>query len=533
MKIKNILLPGFALGIAAALLAPTQDVLGYTTLGHNLPTSERHFRVHNSFADNAANDNTTIHPNWPGFDGAELAIWKGAAEWGSVTFGDGTGDPLQSVGSGGANCDLYFAGNVDGPGAVGDNVISTAGACMSGVTSYCEVNASGWRIRFCEQDYWTWHDGPGDEGIFDIQGYACHLFGYALGLGRSTVPGATMEAMPGTDDGVARRSIEADDIAGLQSIYGAMSATKPLVTSVVVNGRQVTITGSDFSTTRNEVWFTSSLENLASADPHVKVTNLASTGGGTQIVVTAPLEAGPGNVLVQKDASGHASLSNAHPCDLDGAPPTDPYARFWGSPTSGPAPLLVAFVDQSVGTNISSWYWNFGNGDTSTTQNDSTVYDLAGLYTVSLSVTGSLGTDTETKLNYIDVAGGSNASATTRNGSGVNPNVFVSVNLPVLGTNWNSTIDGSSLGASGLTFVVGYTGPHPGLLLGVGELLIDVTSAWAMTSIAGGAGGLSNHSVAIPSDPAFAGFQVYTQGFFNNVGGSGLLTNAIDLNLGY
>jgi len=195
--------------------------------------------------------------------------------------------------------------------------------------------------------------------------------------------------------------------------------------------------------------------------------------------------------------------------------------------------LWVVFVDQSTGTNISSWYWNFGNGDTSTTQNDSTVFNLAGLYTVSLSVTGSLGNDTETKTDYIDVSGGSNASTSTRNGSGINPSVFTSLNNPVLGTNWSSQLDGSGLGASGLTFVVGYTGPISDIFLGVGELLVDVTTPWAMTSIAGTSGGVSTHSVTIPSDPAFVGFQVFTQGLFNNVGGSGQLTNALDLTLGY
>ena len=81
-------------------------------------------------------------------------------------------------------------------------------------------------------------------------------------------------------------------------------------------------------------------------------------------------------------------------------------AEFSANPTEGNAPLTVHFTDESSGT-ITSWSWNFGDGNTSTEQNPTHVYDSAGTYTVSLSVTGPSGSDTETKTDYITVTEGS------------------------------------------------------------------------------------------------------------------------------
>ena len=79
-----------------------------------------------------------------------------------------------------------------------------------------------------------------------------------------------------------------------------------------------------------------------------------------------------------------------------------PDAHFSASPTSGAAPLTVNFTDQSTGQ-ITSWSWDFGDGSTSTEQNPSHTYTDGGSYTVSLTVTGPGGSDTETKTGFISV----------------------------------------------------------------------------------------------------------------------------------
>ncbi|UCG57711.1 MAG: S8 family serine peptidase [Phycisphaerales bacterium] len=76
-------------------------------------------------------------------------------------------------------------------------------------------------------------------------------------------------------------------------------------------------------------------------------------------------------------------------------------AKFTAEPTTNDIPLGVQFIDQSTG-DITSWLWDFGDGETSTLQNPIHAYGDARLYTVSLTVTGPAGSDTETKENFIN-----------------------------------------------------------------------------------------------------------------------------------
>lgn len=86
-----------------------------------------------------------------------------------------------------------------------------------------------------------------------------------------------------------------------------------------------------------------------------------------------------------------------------GAKSTAPLtADFTATPTTGETPLTVQFTDQSVG-NISSWLWDFGDGSTSSAQNPTHTYTSSGNFTVSLTITGLGGSDTEIKENYISV----------------------------------------------------------------------------------------------------------------------------------
>ncbi|MDY6954234.1 MAG: PKD domain-containing protein, partial [Thermodesulfobacteriota bacterium] len=75
-------------------------------------------------------------------------------------------------------------------------------------------------------------------------------------------------------------------------------------------------------------------------------------------------------------------------------------ADFSATPTRGVAPLTVDFTDQSTG-DINSWLWVFGDGATSVLQNPTHTYNDTRAYTVSLTVTGSDGDDTETKEDYV------------------------------------------------------------------------------------------------------------------------------------
>jgi parallel beta-helix repeat protein len=102
--------------------------------------------------------------------------------------------------------------------------------------------------------------------------------------------------------------------------------------------------------------------------------------------------------------SGTDSKTRIDYITVGSAPPPAPSAEFSAIPTSGTAPLVVSFTDESTGS-ITSWQWDFDNDTVvdSTVQNPTHEYSSAGTYTVSLTVTGPGGNNTETKANYITV----------------------------------------------------------------------------------------------------------------------------------
>lgn len=78
-------------------------------------------------------------------------------------------------------------------------------------------------------------------------------------------------------------------------------------------------------------------------------------------------------------------------------------ANFAASPTSGKEPLTVQFTDTSTGT-PTSWFWDFGDGYTSTAQNPSHIYLYPGQYSVSLYVVNNYSSDQVAKASYITVS---------------------------------------------------------------------------------------------------------------------------------
>lgn len=311
------------LGAALALFSAVRSS-AFNLNGSSLALTQRDFRVFDNFTAPQANDNTTPDPNFPGATGAVLAIWKASVEWGSALHGSGDGDPTQpnGLGSGGANFDACFQGLASGVGGPDDNIHSEISGSAPGVYAFTEIPSSdGWRIRYYQN--WTWSDGPGSllPNEVDLQGVAAHEFGHAIGLDHSQVAGATMQ---GTIqfDAVPQRTLEADDSAGVQFLYGAAAATKPVISGVSIVPGVLTISGANFAATGNEVWFTRAVPaaNVAQGDP-IKFTAVISTNNGTLITLSVPQDAGPGDVMVKTPGSGNDKLSNAWPVDVQGVAP--------------------------------------------------------------------------------------------------------------------------------------------------------------------------------------------------------------------
>ena len=342
MKLNQVILPVLALGVGGAFLfSAAQEAEGYTLIGGSLSQSQRDFRVFNNFTGASDNNNQTPDPQFPAYQGADMAIWKGVVEWSSIAHGDGSGDPTQGVlGSSGANFDPSWQGNATSTGNSNNNIHSQISGSNGGVLAYCETPISdGWRIRYYEG--WVWSDGPGSAGgnAIDLQEVACHEYGHALGLGHSTNGGATM--YPSYSGGTAGRSIHSDDIAGCKAVYGAMSGTKPTITGLSINGNSITVTGTGFDGTGNQVWFTQAASG-GNGTP-IKVTGLNSNG--TSITATIPAAAGPGDVLVRRNNTGHGGLSNPWPTDLSGGSGgcTDPVTYCGTSPNSVGAGAFISY----------------------------------------------------------------------------------------------------------------------------------------------------------------------------------------------
>lgn len=384
MNLGQLILPVVAVGATAILLLPSQSD-AFTVTGTSLTTSQRHFRVYDNFTDSAANDNTLADANFPGYTGVEMAIWKAGLEWGSRLHGNGNGDPSQvgNLGSGGANFDFYFMGNATGVGNIGDNICSELAGSSGGVLAFTEYftggSFNGWRMRFYSS--WTWDDGPtaGVPGSnIDIQGVACHEFGHALGLDHTTSSGATMVAsIVGT--GVSQRSIATDDINGVLSLYSAASASKPIISSISATLGSVTINGTGFLPTGNQVWFTQ-----AGAGNNTSIVVSGLTSSGTQITAAVPATAGPGDVLVKITGSGGATLSNAWPFQPGTTPAcASPYTYCGLAPNSVSATGATIWYlgSQSISTNTFGLYsenlplntpglYFFGSAQTFTTFGD-------------------------------------------------------------------------------------------------------------------------------------------------------------------
>jgi PKD repeat protein len=97
----------------------------------------------------------------------------------------------------------------------------------------------------------------------------------------------------------------------------------------------------------------------------------------------------------------------------------DVRASFTGTPTSGAAPLSVAFTDASTGS-PDHWLYEFGDGQTSSSQNPSHQYAADGTYTVRESVWRfDTPVNRQTRTNYIVVGGGGTGGGGTPTEPGI------------------------------------------------------------------------------------------------------------------
>lgn len=77
-------------------------------------------------------------------------------------------------------------------------------------------------------------------------------------------------------------------------------------------------------------------------------------------------------------------------------------ADFTGNKRSGTAPVEIQFTDLSVG-NPTTWYWDFGDGNSASEQSPVHIYTMPGTYSVSLSIKKEGSSSSKEEKNYIIV----------------------------------------------------------------------------------------------------------------------------------
>lgn len=98
-----------------------------------------------------------------------------------------------------------------------------------------------------------------------------------------------------------------------------------------------------------------------------------------------------------------SGAESGYSAEVSALAPSVPVASFTANTTSGQGPLTVTFNSSASNGTITSYAWTFGDGTTSTAANPTKTFRSFGSFTVALTVSGSAGTNTQTRSNYIVV----------------------------------------------------------------------------------------------------------------------------------
>jgi O-glycosyl hydrolase len=174
-------------------------------------------------------------------------------------------------------------------------------------------------------------------------------------------------------------------------------------------------------------------------------------------------------------------------------------ASFTASPTNGVAPLTVTFTDTSTGS-ITNRFWDFGDGNTTnfTASTNPTHTYAAGMYNVTLMVSGSGYSNTNTKPNYITAVSCTPPTASVSGGQTICQGGSATIQAALTGTGpWNVTwLDGTS----GTNYMQNGVAASPATRT-VSPSSTTTYSVTAVSDASGCSGGTSSGSAVVTVNP--------------------------------
>jgi len=149
-----------------------------------------------------------------------------------------------------------------------------------------------------------------------------------------------------------------------------------------------------------------------------------SLNASTGVLSGTPTTQGTSNFTVQVQDSLIDTDTQSLSITINPESNNPPTAQANATPTSGTTPLTVNFTGSGTDTDgtIASYFWNFGDSQTSIQQNPTHIYNNAGAYTATLTVTDDDGaTDTDTVSITVTTVGGGNIYYVATTGNNTNP----------------------------------------------------------------------------------------------------------------
>jgi PKD repeat protein len=408
----------------------------------------------------------------------------------------GTAQDVVSVESG-SGWDRYTGyGMVDAAAAVG------GGGPVAPVAAFSGAPVSGnypLLVNFTDQSSgtptsWAWDFGDGGTSTAQNPSYTYNAVGtYTVSLTVSNAVGSDVETKTGyitvTEPGATIVSTALADLPSLGTVSGTYANTW----AADGTSQVITETLSDNHPRKKTSWLEHAwrFDVAAGSSVDFKLRASGGSGDGDTFAFAWSTDQATWNALVTVSSSTMQDYTVAMPSNTSGtvyvrvidtnrvwdatvldavtvdflafesgdAQPQAPVADFTGAPTSGDYPLTVNFTDQSSGT-PTSWAWTFGDGGTSTAQNPSHTYTVAGTYTVSLTATNDVGSDTVTKTDYITVTEPGTGGDTMHVASLVVTRKVAGPNINGVGTVTIRDSGGAPVANATVTMVV--TGPTSG-----------------------------------------------------------------------